>query len=297
MNIDVAKNAIGPLDLLVSEAREALLQVQGDVFKNISYPREGGSYDNPDAALVMYLEEIYETLLVVLEGADLSEARISLGKKWPEFLSAKGGLRYIRNDAEYEHSSSPALTHLERIVRGLRMTVSDKFSTEEAWTLNRLEVMLRNTSALVRQRGVIPKSEVDVRDVMHDYLRACFTGFRKEPSIRGLIKDFRPDCGITEIGAAIEFKMIRTEEDIPVAFSGIAEDTAVYKGSKDWTRFYAVLYQAEPFLFQDQVVSDMTRIGAISWKTITVNYRTRKKSASKKAAVVSRKRVGSSKNG
>jgi len=176
MNIDVAKSAIGQLDLLLSEAREALVQVQGNVFNNIRYPREGGSYDNPEAALAMYLEEIYETLLVVLEGADLPEARNSLGKKWPEFLSAKGGLRYTRNDAEYEHSSSPALTHLERIVRGLRMTVSDKFSTEEAWTLNRLEVILRNTSALMRQRGVIPKSEVDVRNVMHDYLKACFTG-------------------------------------------------------------------------------------------------------------------------
>jgi hypothetical protein len=91
MKIDVAKSAIGQLDLLLSEAREALLQVQGNVFNNIRYPREGGSYDNPDAALAMYLEEIYETLLVVLEGADLPEARISLVKKWPEFSCLQKG--------------------------------------------------------------------------------------------------------------------------------------------------------------------------------------------------------------
>ena len=179
MNIEVARNAIGPLDLILSEAKEALSQVQGDVFNNISYPRAGGSYDNPDAAMATYLEEIYETLLVVLEGAELPEARASLAKKWPEFLTAKKGLRYTHNDAEYEHSSSPALDHLERVVGGLRMTVSGKLSTVEAWTLNRLEIMLRNTAALVRQRKVIPKSEVDIRNVMHDYLKACFTGFRR----------------------------------------------------------------------------------------------------------------------
>ena len=191
MNIEVARNAIGPLDLILSEAKEALSQVQGDVFNNISYPRAGGSYDNPDAAMAMHLEEIYETLLVVLEGAELPEARASLAKKWPEFLSAKEGLRYTHNDAEYEHSSSPALDHLERVVGGLRMTVSDRALHEEAWTLNRLEVMLRNTAALVRQRKVIPKSEVDIRNVMHDYLKACFTGFRKEPPYRGCNQGFQ----------------------------------------------------------------------------------------------------------
>src|SRR5437763_2950268 len=46
------------------------------------------------------------------------------------------------------------------------------------------------------------------------------------------------------IGAAVEFKFVHAKEEIAGAFSRVAEDTAGYKGSKDWRRFYAVIYQS-----------------------------------------------------
>ena len=79
------------------------------------------------------------------------------------------------------------------------------------------------------------------------------------------------DCGIASVGAAIEFKFVRNKEEVAVAFSGIAEDTAGYKGSKDWTRFYAVIYQAQPFMLESQLRSDLKRIGAATWTPIVVN--------------------------
>jgi hypothetical protein len=59
--------------------------------------------------------------------------------------------------------------------------------------------------------------------------------------------------------------------DAATAFSGIAEDTAGYRGSKDWTRFYAVIYQAQPFIFKSELKFDMKRIGATTWKTFLVD--------------------------
>ena len=63
----------------------------------------------------------------------------------------------------------------------------------------------------------------------------------------------------------------------PLLFSGIAEDAAGYKGSKDWTRFYSVFYQAEPLMLESHLRSDLKRIGAVTWKVIVVNGSTKSK--------------------
>ena len=55
------------------------------------------------------------------------------------------------------------------------------------------------------------------------------------------------------------------------------EDTGGYKGSKDWTRFYAVMYQAKPFILKSQLQSDMKRIKAATWKAILINGDTKPK--------------------
>jgi hypothetical protein len=76
----------------------------------------------------------------------------------------------------------------------------------------------------------------------------------RNPLIGGTLKNF--DCGIASVGAAIEFKIVHTKEQVAVAYSGIAEDTAGYRGSKDWTRFYSVIYQAEPLMLETHLRSD-----------------------------------------
>ncbi len=106
---------------------------------------------------------------------------------------------------------------------------------------------------------------------MHDYLSACFPELRLNPHIGGTLKTFKPDCGIASVGAAIEFKIVHAAEQVAIAFSGVAEDTAGYKGSKDWTRFYAVIYQAQPFMLESQLRRDFKRIGAATWIPIVVN--------------------------
>jgi len=61
--------------------------------------------------------------------------------------------------------------------------------------------------------------------------------------------------------------------------------TGGYKGSKDWTRFYAVMYQAKPFILKSHLQSDMMRIGAATWKAILVNGATKPSARKKKAPI------------
>ncbi len=93
----------------------------------------------------------------------------------------------------------------------------------------------------------------------------------KNVQISGSLKNFKPDCGIRDSEAAIEFKFVRDEKEAAVIFSGIAEDSAGYKGSKNWTRFYVVIYQAKPFILKSHLKSDLQRIKAADWTPIVVN--------------------------
>jgi len=281
MNPPAVKNAIGTLEKLLSKAKNALAQVEREVFHLWTYGNSGGTFEYPREAMAAFLQELHDVLLVVLEAAEMPEARKSLIKEWPAFTSPRSGLSRTDDNGEFQSSSSPALIFLERLIAGLRMSVIEEVSSEEAWTLSRLEAMLDDTAALVRRRGP-PANEADLQKTMHDYLSACFPDFRLNPPIGGSLKTFKPDSGIASVNAAIEFKIVQTEEEVAKAFSGIAEDTAGYKGSKDWTRFYAVIYQAQPFASKAQLRSDMKRIGATAWKTILVNGPTKKKQKKKK---------------
>jgi hypothetical protein len=174
------------------------------------------------------------------------------------------------------------LNFVQHVIDGLRMSVSAGISSEEAWTLRRLEEMLRDTPALVHRSEARPANEEQLQKIMHDYLSACFPDFRLNPPIGGTLKNFKPDCGIASIGAAIEFKIVHKKEDVAVAFSGVAEDTAGYRGSKDFTHFFAVMYQAQPFMLESHLRHDMKRIGAAQWIPIVVNGPTNSKTRKKK---------------
>jgi hypothetical protein len=275
MDVAVVKNAVGSLDKLLSEAKRALLGVEIEVFGDRGYGNAPG-YEYPREAMKALLEELYDVLLVVLEAADMPETRASLISTWRGFIDGKG-LAHTINNGKFENCESAALTFLDRLIKGLRTSISESMSSEDAWTLSRLEAMLRDTPALVHRRQKRPASEAELQEIMHDYLIACFPDFRPNPPIGGALKNFKPDCGIASVGAAVEFKIVHNKKEVAVAFSGVAEDTAGYRGSKDWTRFYSVIYQSEPFMLESHLRSDLKRIGAATWKAIVVNGPTKRK--------------------
>ena len=281
MNIEVVRNAVGELTRIWNSANGALTQVEAEAFRQVYSYQLDGWYEYPQAALGALLQELHDTLLVVLEAAEMPETRNSLLNAWGKFDSEKDGLEHTNIDTQFMSCTSPALTFLERLIDGLRMSVTKEISSEEAWTLNRLEDMLKATATLLHRRKAQPEDEHALQEIMHDYLRACFPDFRLNPSIGGTLKTFKPDCGIASVSTAIEFKIVHTKKDVAVAISGIAEDSAGYNGSKDWTRFYAVLYQAQAFISESEVRHELKRIGAKNWKPIVVNGPAKKSTRSR----------------
>lgn len=271
----VIKNALGSLDRLLGDTRRALVEIARDVYRH-RYD-DKGFWAEPEAVLVARLESIHDALLVVLEAAGMPEARAKLAKDWQQFLKTDDGLQTVKRDDENEICFSPAEDYLNRLINGLRMTITAEMTSEEAWRLTLLEGILEDTAVLLNRRKIVPSDEHDIRRVMHDYLEACFPDFVPNPKITGFIKEFKPDCGISRLNAAIEFKIVHQQNKAQIAFSGIAEDTAGYKGSKEWTRFYAVIYQAGPFIPKRRLEFDMKRLGAVTWKSVIITGPTQPK--------------------
>ena len=162
----VVRNAVGGLDKLLSQARRALWEVGRDAFVGGEYDHQG-SYADPEAALGGILEEVHAILLIVLEAAQMPEARASLVETWPTFTSGKG-LRHTAIDEEYGNCTSAPFTFIERFINALRMTVSEQITSEQAWTLARLEAMLWT------RRGLCI-AKIDHRVMRSTCRRSCTT--------------------------------------------------------------------------------------------------------------------------
>jgi hypothetical protein len=128
---------------------------------------------------------------------------------------------------------------------------------------------------------------------MHDYLGAFFTEYKRNVTIPGIIRDFKPNGGVRNLKAAIEFKFADTHQEVLRAMGGVFEDISGYAGSLDWKRFYSVIYQTEHFESDDRIKSELSRAGTVTWKALLVtgagartrNRRTRQGDRTKQTVV------------
>lgn len=265
MNSSIIRAALADLESELERARGAKRQTEAKYTKE----RINEGYIDPEAALTAALNDTYELLLVVLEASELSETRSRLVDKWIQ-LEEDGGVGATRYDHEFDYLECKAFEYISRLLNNLRAVSGDEVARSDSYELAMLETILRKTPVLVHRRGVTPAGEIDLQKVMHDYLQAFFTEYKHPITISGIIKDFKPDGGVRNLKAAIEFKYATNREEVAKSLGGIFEDAGGYSGSLDWTRFYSLIYQTEPFESEDRVRSEMTRAGLITWKALVV---------------------------
>lgn len=267
MDIEAVRNALPLLDSYLGRASDALTQIEAETFGDPSYGEPIG-YSDPHAALAGNLDDLKETVALVFDAAGMQASIKPLLTAWATFKQRKDGLSRIDEDQEGQYSYSAPLDHMRRLVQALRSCTEDGPTVGE---LKRLEDMLRRTHVLVHRRKVVPTRELDIQPVMHDYLGAAFLSFTDQVKIPKRLTVFKPDAGIIDLGAAIEFKFVRREADVAVALRGVVEDIGGYQGSKDWNRFYSVFYLAKPFMSEDEALRDIKQSGGGRWSAIVVN--------------------------
>jgi hypothetical protein len=266
VNTKLLRAALVGIDGRFENARRAKAQIEAEEEERSV---EGSVYEEPNLALGASLEEVYELLLVAIEAAGLPRTRSRLIKKWTTItrVQKSGSGTY---DRQYDYFDSPSFQFIEQTLEALRLLSGDPMDTREAYELTKLESVLRKTATVLNRNHIVPTNEREVRDVMHNVLFACFTEYVSSVHVPGIIKNFIPDSGVRDLRAAIEFKFADSHSEVLKAVGGVFEDGAGYKGSRDWTRFYSVIYQTQSFESEDRVRSEMIRGGLLTWKSILV---------------------------
>jgi len=251
---DLLRISIPRLQIMLAEARSQLWSID----HTDPDPTQMGMYR-------WHLEALESAVTTVLEAAGLNRTRRDL-----QAALASAGLREPTYHPDADGLQCSRLDLLHRTISGLDVIGSDATSLEQ-FTLNQALQILRSTGQLLQKKGVTPTKERHVQDVMNDYLAAAFpdqftTGFK----ITGVVKNFEPDAGLRNVGLAIEYKYASSNAEARERVSSLFEDTAGYRGSKDWYRFVSVLYMPAPYITEDQIKADFDRVGAIDWTPIVI---------------------------
>ena len=240
-----------------------------DVFANFEWARMSrqGDDDYYEEPLHDYIKSIYMRLRYAYEVLNLSGM---LGELKAGFEAHRESLSAISTTSVGE-TYSPALAFLGSYFRPLKASVPTKEEAEAAAAIQRLERILLGTPKLVKDRGLEPKNEKDVRKAMYDLLIHPYPDTVREVPISKQSKIYKPDIGIPSLRAAIEYKFAASEQEVKTALGGIYQDVVGYAGSKDWTVFFAVIYMTEPFFTQAQVEAEfrMSKVDR-SWKPLLV---------------------------
>jgi hypothetical protein len=221
--------------------------------------------DEHETELKDNLERMATTVLVALECLEADGVAHDLRKAWCK--QKRRGLTRIIPVPEEEGHRCPAIGVILRYAAAL--TNCFKADVGFQYRLSRLENTFRNTAFILQLRGVDPSKEQDVKDALREYLRIEYPDLVKSPLIAKGFKNFHPDTGIASLQAGFEYKYADSAQKLKTAIGGIYEDTKGYKGSKDWTRFYAVVYTTQQFATDEEAEKMLANLEE-NWKVIRV---------------------------
>ena len=79
MDKQVVINALGGIDAILSKARRALREL---IYATFGGGDDLGDYENPEDAMVYHFDQLYDHLVIILEAAEMPEARENLKSMW-----------------------------------------------------------------------------------------------------------------------------------------------------------------------------------------------------------------------
>lgn len=221
-------------------------------------------YDDARDALAYLIEKVYRDTAILAEGLGLPQLAAQINA---ERIAA--GTDFT-NSFFTHHDQLPHLPHLAR-ARAHYTSLCVMTNAAATTVQDVLATILRNTGKLIAQRGLTPSSETQVRNAMLDYIQLAFEDARKEVPIPKKFKTYKVDIAIPSLRTAIEYKYVKTANEMKACLDGIYADMKGYGGDDAWRTFYAVFYMTDPFFRQDEVDEEFALVQAdLNWTPILV---------------------------
>lgn len=234
-------------ELELAVARSALLEMEeyatGGFRSDHVYMR------NVESGFVASLASLQTRLCAALEFCSLLRLLESLHADY--LVAGKEGLTRWVDDGFEQDFYSPQLRVLERYAKALFAATGAESSRSDKLSL--LEAQLDQTPNLMQRSNAEPNNEADVRRVIYSHLCFIFPDCVRELPFPKAGKTYKADIGIKSLRTAIEYKYAASEKEAIDVLDGIFTDRHGYAGSRDWNRFYAVLYQTGHWLSKQQL--------------------------------------------
>jgi hypothetical protein len=242
-----------------------------DIFWGLPAPETNPEFDEET---IEYLEAqthaLYSELLITLEAFGLVEARRDLVRAWR--LGPASSTRKIEYNHWHDAYSTKAFGLLSSSLDSLQCLVPRADEPESVTPgLVQLVDLLSRTAQILEIDGVEPTKEADVQRTMDRYLAALYgTDYCRQFSLPRVVRNFKPDAGIRSLSAVIEFKFADSRVQLEGCVGGLFEDSAGYRGSKDWTRFYSVIYQTGAFGTEKDLTAAFDMGDLVDWTPLLV---------------------------
>lgn len=232
--------------------------------------------------------DLFRRVRFALELLSATNTRIELEDGFKEFADNLAG---IGPDEDGDlHSAS--LDFLGRYISMMdKLYPSMDETDQDRARVQLLEQILKNTPKILLDRNVKPAKEATVYQAVGSVLSLVFPDFTFRVNLPKPLKNYKPDFGIPELSAAVEYKFAVSEEEVKTALDGIFSDMHGYAGSPAWKVFYAVIYMTDHFFTREQIEAHATMAeGRQNWKILPV-YGAGAKDPKKKREELSKKSV------
>ncbi len=181
--------------------------------------------------------------------------------------------------------SNPLVDTLAKYVKAIGTIIPsqklEKNKIDENLVL--LRRILKGTPKIIADRGIEPQKESDVQREVYNTLIHIFPDTLREIPIPKEVTTYKPDIGVRSLECAIEYKFVDNEKEAKKFLGGIYEDMFAYEGTKDWTKFYAIIYMTDNFFTQEQINSQLS-VSKVkkNWEVILVYGRGQREKRNKR---------------
>ncbi|QCO55553.1 hypothetical protein EOK75_07205 [Pseudorhodobacter turbinis] len=223
-------------------------------------------YTEAEDELSFYITRLYRDVGMLAERLSLPILARDIQRDFKRL--SKGALLNM----SFSHQAGELYsTSLQRL-RGYFSSLTTITKAGSVSGLQVFQTILENTAIIIRDSGIQPSKESEVRNEIVRVLRYSFRDTQKEVSAAKLLKVYKPDIGIPSLMAAAEYKFVSSESALKSSLDGIYADMKGYGGHYDWRTFYAVIYMTEPFAHQKEWEAEFNYTKAdINWTPILIN--------------------------
>ena len=215
------------------------------------------------------VEGIHISLCALIEAMKMPSLLEQYRCDFMKFEGRHGAIEMLPYTGDFYSRALGLLSQYHKIISSLiGHDLREKQNSERMFQFERI---LINTPKIVKDRGVEPANEAEVRKCVYDLLIHVFPDTVREIPIVKETKTYKPDLGVKSLKVAAEYKFADSAEEVKHAVGGLYEDMRGYAGSEDWKFFYAVIYMTDAFFTQEQIMSEFNHAEADdNWKPILV---------------------------